>query len=197
MQRQGDEVVIIVIGIGKILDIPAEFFIGGHHRQGLIVNICGNAHFCHLHDDLLPLGFIDAGDPGDVQMTGAAEVFALVGQVHHAQLVADGVVLLDDVMTALHQAFVAIELLEADGGHDVGHVALVPGSDDVVLPGAHLGLCQGVLALAVEAVELVLVVHLLVVDAGDIPPGGGAALGCGEVFPSLVIELDHNILWFS
>ena len=73
---------------------------------------------------------------------------------------------------------------------------LIPGADDVVFPGAHLGFCQGVLALAVEAVELVLVVHLLIVDAGDIPPGGGTALGCGEVFPSFVTELYHNILWF-
>ena len=73
---------------------------------------------------------------------------------------------------------------------------LIPGADDVVFPGAHLGLCQGVLALAVEAVELVLVVHFLVVDAGDIPPGGGAALSGGEVFPSLVTELINNILWF-
>ena len=73
---------------------------------------------------------------------------------------------------------------------------LIPGADDVVFPGAHLGFCQGVLALAVEAVELVLVVHLLVVDAGDVPPGGGAAFCCGEVFPSLATELYHNILWF-
>ena len=111
MQRQGDEVVIIVIGIGEILDIPAEFFIGGHHGQGFIVHVGGNAHFGHFHDDLLPLGFVDAGNSGDVQVAGTAEVFALVGQVHDTQLVADGIVLLDNVMTALHQALVAVELL--------------------------------------------------------------------------------------
>ena len=73
---------------------------------------------------------------------------------------------------------------------------LIPGADDVVLPGAHLGFCQGVLALTMQAVELVLVVHLLVVDAGDIPPGRSAAFCGGEVFPSLVTELINNILWF-
>ena len=196
MQRQSDQVVIIVIGVGEILDVPAEFFIGGHHRQGLIVHVGGNTHFCHFYDDLLPLGFVDAGNSGDVQVAGAAEILTLVGQVHDTQLVANCIVLFDDVMTALHQALIAVKLLQANGGHDVGHVALVPGADDVVLPGAHLGLCQGVLALAVEAVELVLVVHLLVVDAGDVPPGGGAALSGGEVFPSLVTELIHNMLWF-
>ena len=73
---------------------------------------------------------------------------------------------------------------------------LIPGADDVVFPGAHLGLCQSVLALAVEAVELILVVHLLVINPGDVPPGRSAALSCGEVFPSFVSELFHNILWF-
>ena len=65
---------VVVVGIGEILDVPAEFFIGGHHGQGLIVHIGGNALLGHDVHDFLPLGLADAGNSRQIQVAGAAEM---------------------------------------------------------------------------------------------------------------------------
>ena len=41
MQRQGDEVFVVVVGIGIVSDIEAHGLVGRHHGQGLIVRQSG------------------------------------------------------------------------------------------------------------------------------------------------------------
>lgn len=68
MQRQGDQVFVVGIGVREILDIPAKIFVCSHHRQRLIVDIRRNASLGQLDDDLSAGRVVDAGNAGQIQV---------------------------------------------------------------------------------------------------------------------------------
>ena len=111
MQRQGDEVFIVVVSIGIVSDIEAHGLVGRHHGQGLIVDVAGHAPLRHPQDDLIALLFPDAGGPRQVQVAGAGIVRGKVGQGPDAQRVQGFIIALDQLMPPLQQAGIALQLL--------------------------------------------------------------------------------------
>ena len=179
MQRKGYQVFVVFAGVGIVVDVGV--FVGCHHGEGLVVDVGDDACLGHLFDDPVP-GFGGcAGDADQVEVVAAVHVVGMVVQVLEAQFVTGPVVFPDDLFPSFEEGRVPVQLLQADGGHDVGHVAFVPGADDVVFPGADLGFGQGVLALAVEGEQLVELIDLGIVYALNGFPGAGAALRGGEV----------------
>ena len=73
---------------------------------------------------------------------------------------------------------------------DVCHVALIPGTHDIVLPGTQPGLCQGILALAMQAHKHIQAVHLVTVNTGNFLPGHRAALCRGQVLHGVEAVID-------
>ena len=84
MEREGDEVMIIVIGVREVLDIPAEGFIGRHHGDGLIVHIGRYAAFRHLDDDFVALLHCLVEQTGDVEVATGCCVSSRSNENHYA-----------------------------------------------------------------------------------------------------------------
>lgn len=152
------------------------------------MDVGGHAFFRHLLDDLVPLFNGDAGNADQIQMVGAVHAQHVMNHMGDAQFIADGVVFLHHLLSSAKHAGIAVQLAQADGCHDVRHVALVPGPDDVIFPGAHLGLGQSILVLAVKGEQLIHLVDFRVVNALQRQPGAGAALRGGEVLHSMEAE---------
>ena len=51
------------------------------------------------------------------------------------KFVADSVILLDHFNTAFQQTRIPVQLPETDSRHNIRHIALIPRSDNIVLPG--------------------------------------------------------------
>ena len=178
VEWQGDQVSVVV---EAVRESGAVLAVGGEGGQGLVVDVGRHAALREAGYEGVAVRFVEAGDAHEVEVVRAVHRRRVVAEMPEAKFVAQLVVALDNLCAPGEHGGVAVELAKPDGGHDVRHVALVPGSDDVVFPGAELGLGEGVLALAVEREQLVGVVDFRVVDAGDGSPGRGAALGGGEV----------------
>lgn len=154
VERQGHLVLIEAVGVGVVLDVEAQGFVGGHQRKRLVVHVGGDVAFGHLLDDAVGLFAGLAQQAHQVEVMGGAVVGPLMVEDCHGQAFQCGVVSFHNLIPAFQQFGVALHLSQSQGGHDVGHVALVPGSYDVVFPGAELGLGQCVLVLPVEGEKL-------------------------------------------
>ena len=123
-----------MIGVREILDIPAHAFVGGHHRQRLVMHIAGNAALRHFGDDVASLLIGRVRNANDVQVTGGSKILTVMNKVLHAEFIAHRVVLCDNLLSSGKQAGVSVELTETDCRRDVGHIALVPRADDIIFP---------------------------------------------------------------
>ena len=81
----------------------------------------------------------------------------------------------------MHQLRIPLQLRQSDAGHDVGHVAFVVRSDDIVLPCAELGLGESILALTVQGQQLQLLVDGLTVESVVRTPGKSTSLGSSQI----------------
>lgn len=59
MEREGNEVVVIVVGVGEGVVV---FAVGGHHWEGLIVDVSGDAMLRERFDQRVTFRFVDPGD---------------------------------------------------------------------------------------------------------------------------------------
>ena len=74
---------------------------------------------------------------------------------------------------------IPLKLHQTYGSADIRHIALIPGALYIILPGSDFGLCQGILGLAMQAVELILMIYFFIIYTGYIPPRCCTAL-CGS-----------------
>ena len=123
------------------------------------------------------------------------------------------IVTFNHLTTTLQHTLVTVHLNQTDGSHYVCHIALIPGTDDIILPGTQLRLSQGILVLTMQAQQLSLAIqvlvpglpinfrytaegilriliqilhHLLIAERKI--PRQGTALSCGEVLDSMEAE---------
>ena len=92
------------------------------------------------------------------------------------------------LMILLHQGIplgqqflIPVQLGQANGGHDVRHVALVKRRHNVIFPRAGLGLSQGILVLAVKAQQHIATIERRIIQTQIPAPGHCAALCGGEI----------------
>ena len=181
MQRQGDGIGKVGIGIGEVGNIKAHILIGRVHGQGLIVHIGSNAALCHLDNDVISLLSGNAGNAGNVQMTGGLMYIRVMGHGFHTQRTQRGIEHADDLLAALQHAGIALHLHQAQSSCHVGHITLVPGANNVILPSTQLGLCQGILGLTMEAQQLQLLIDGFIFNTFQGAPCQSAAFRGGKV----------------
>ena len=174
--------------MGIVGDAEPQVPVGGHHRQGLEMHVAGDAVLCHGNDDPVALRLGDPGQPDQVQVIVAGPVCPDMFHALDIFWQKDGIVDLASPPAALDQPGEAFELLQAEGRHQVGHVAFVAGIDDVVFPGARIQLGRRILVLAVQAEQLELLVQGGIIQAGARYPCHGAALGGGQVLHRMEAE---------
>ena len=188
MKRESDEVFVVSVRIGEIFDVPAQGFVCSHHGHGLVVDIGSYAPDCQFFDEFVSFFGIYAGDPDQIEMVAAVHTREVVIQVLEAEFVADLVVAGDDLLSALQKAGIAIQLAQSYGCHDIGHVAFIPGSNDVIFPGASFCLSQGILVLAMERQKHIELIDFAVINAFQGLPGAGSAFRRGEVLDGMERE---------
>ena len=81
MKREGDQVVIIVIGIRKVFDIPAQSFISRHHGQRFVMDIRHDAPLRHFLDDFIPLFRSDSRHSNKIKMIGTVHSFHMMNHM--------------------------------------------------------------------------------------------------------------------
>lgn len=118
-------------------------------------------------------------------MVAAVHSRNVVVQMLETKLVADLIIAGNDFLPAFQESRIAIQLAQANGCHDICHVALIPRPDDVIFPGAGFGFCQGILVLTMQGEQHVELVDFTVLDAFQRSPGAGAAFCRGEVLDSM------------
>ena len=131
-----------------------------------------------LHD----LSAIDAQlvqvQPQHVQMPGVLAVGPVEGELQGRHAVERGVIALSDLHPPLPHALGLGQLGQAHAGGDVGHVVLVAGRDDLVVPGALGGVAfPGVLADAVQRHDAAALGQGIVVGDDHAAFAGGDGLG--------------------
>ena len=166
---------VVIVGIREILYVPPERLICRHHWKRFIVYVSSNTAFRHLFDDMVPCIGVDVRNTHQVQMVGTVHVRRVMDQMADLQLIAHRIVLVYYLSPALDKPRITVQLAKAYRGHYVRHVALVPGTDDIVFPGAELGLGKRILVLSVQRQELEHLVDLSVFYSADRKPGAGSA----------------------
>ena len=151
------------------------------------MDVAGHVRARHALDELVALLLPHARQVRQVEVAGGDAAVLVVTQRGHARRLQRLVVTGDDLAPALQHGVVAGHLRQTDRGAHVGHVALVGGADDVVLPGPQTGLGQGVLALPVKGQQHVLAVEILVQPQLR-PPGDRATLCGGQVLHGMEAE---------
>lgn len=111
-----------------------------------------------------------------------------MGRAEHRCVRQQAVILPHQGVPLLQQIGIPFQLGQADGGHDIRHIAFIEGRHDIVLPGTRLGLGQGILVLPMEAHQHILLVDRAVIKAQIIPPGGGPTLSSSQVLDGVERE---------
>ena len=105
------------------------------------------------------------------------------------------------MLSLRHERVKALKLGKAYPRRDVGHIALIAGNSDVVLPCARLHLGQSVFALAVKRNEHEIMIQFVIVYSIAVQPCDRAAFRSRQIFysmePPVTREENHNILWPS
>ena len=140
--------------VGIVLDVESQSLVGRHQGQRLIVHIGGNAPLGHLRHHMVSLFTGLAQQPYHIQMMRTAMMGVLVVHQGHGQIFQSLVVASHHLLSALQHLGIALQLHQANGSHDIGHVALIPRPDDVVFPSAELRLGQSVLVLSMQGEQL-------------------------------------------
>ncbi len=68
MKREGYFVNEMRIGVRDAGYVEAKIFIGGHHRQRLVVDVAGDAAFRHIHNDVRTLLQRDIRNTRQIEM---------------------------------------------------------------------------------------------------------------------------------
>lgn len=95
------------------------------------------------------------------------------------------VILRNHSLSLLKQFRISVKLGKSNCCSNVRHVALVPGTNDVVFPGSELCLRKGILALPMKGIELKPVVEFFVINTIIMVPENRTTLSCCEVLDSV------------
>lgn len=187
VEREGNFVEIKAYRIWIILCVKTEVLVGGVERQGLVMDVASDAGLGHFDNDFPSLRVAEgravaAEETSQIKMSRRGIVSGVMVERLNSEWSESLVKTRNDLLAAGKHAVVAGELGKAYGRHDIGHVALVIGGDDVILPHTGFVFVERVLALAVEREQLQLVIDFFVVEAFACSPGQAAALAGGEVF---------------
>ena len=203
MQRESNLICKMSVSVGIILNNKSEFLICRHHRQRLIVDIAGNIRLCHLYDNLVSLLGRNAGNARYVQMPRRIMFVIIMIKGLHAERSECSIIATDDLSASFEHVRIALKLLQANCGCDIGHIALIPCADNIVFPCAELCLSEGILRLTVQTEQLQTVIKIIIgytygkvaeqkpVTAGDLHAQGAmAALLKDALKPNLVQTLE-------
>ena len=108
------------------------------------MDVAGNSPLGHFGDNPVAFLRVRSGNPGEIEVSRASEIRTGVLQMSQRKLFRHLIVAADQGMPALDHARITVQLPEADGGHDIGHVAFVPGRDDIIFPGTGVFLSERV-----------------------------------------------------
>lgn len=75
-----------VVGVREVGDVEAKGFVGGHHGEGLVVDIAGDAALGHLDDYFAPFRIGPSEQPYNVQMSAAGEILTIMIQNDYWQV---------------------------------------------------------------------------------------------------------------
>ena len=152
------------------------------------MNITSNTTFRHSDDNLVSLFWCDSGNTGYIEMTGRFMFIIVMFKRSNAEWLKCSIISINNLFSSRQHSGITFKLFQPYRRRNVGHIALIPCTNNIIFPSAKLCFSKSIFWLTVHAKQLKFVIDILITHAIDYTPCQRSAFSSRKVLDSMKAE---------